>query len=109
MSTRPSSTARGYGIVHQRLRARWAPVVATGGVECPRCGRYIPPWEPWDLGHPDDDKNAIPTPWHQRCNRQFAASVTRKRRNAERKSNRASQTPKSYVNPAWTSGNGRPT
>jgi hypothetical protein len=46
-----SSTARGYGKVHRRLRAKWKPRVEAGGVNCARCGRPIGRGEPFDLAH----------------------------------------------------------
>jgi hypothetical protein len=48
---RGSTTARGYGSAHQRLRKRLAPLVASGQVRCARCGGLIYPGTPWDLGH----------------------------------------------------------
>ncbi len=78
-----SSAARGYGQRHRRLRKQWKLAVERGEVICGRCGRYIDPGTPWDLGHPQDNKALEPRPWHARCNRQFAATVTgpRKRGN----------------------------
>lgn len=77
-----SATARGYGVKHQALRRRWDAQVQRGQVPCGRCGRPILPGTPWDLSHPDDNKDLEPTPWHAACNRAFAAGVTqvRKRR-----------------------------
>lgn len=69
MTTRPSTTERGYGAAHQLLRKRWAPVVARGGVRCARCHRLIPPDAPWDLGHDDQDRSRYSGPEHSRCNR----------------------------------------
>jgi hypothetical protein len=74
MSSRPqprgSTTRRGYGAHHQRLRAWWAPQVAAGGVDCARCGRRIDPTtEPWDLGHDDNDRARYTGPEHAACNR----------------------------------------
>lgn len=61
---------RGYDANHDRLRAEWAPRVASGRVKCanPDCGRIIRPGEPWDLGH-TDDRTAYRGPEHARCNR----------------------------------------
>jgi hypothetical protein len=64
-----STTARGYGWPHRRLRARWALEVATGSVRCARCGELIQPGEPWDLGHDDFDRSRWSGPEHARCNR----------------------------------------
>ena len=33
------------------LRASWAVVIATGRVDCPRCGQRITAGQRWDLGH----------------------------------------------------------
>lgn len=63
------TTARGYGAEHQRLRAKWAPLVAAGQVNCWRCGQHIPPGAPWDLGHDDDDRTIWHGPEHRACNR----------------------------------------
>lgn len=55
------------------LRARWAPLVASGSVCCRRCGLPIAPGSPWDLGHAVDralggsDHDVAPE--HARCNR----------------------------------------
>jgi len=69
---RGSTAARGYGGAHQRTRAAWAPLVATGQVPCARCGELIPGWAPWDLGHHDHDRSVYTGPEHQRCNRATA-------------------------------------
>lgn len=80
---RRSTTARGYGHVHQTIRARWTPKVAAGRVRCargPACkraelvdgqvvGGLILPTEPWDLGHDDHDRSRWTGPEHQACNR----------------------------------------
>jgi len=50
-----TSTTRGYGRPHRRLRAALAPLVATGTVTCWRCGKLIAVGAAWDLGHDDDD------------------------------------------------------
>jgi len=65
---RRSTNARGYGVVHQKTRKRWAPLVAAGDVKCARCGQLIRPGEPWDLDHADDRKGYI-GPSHAACNR----------------------------------------
>jgi hypothetical protein len=64
-----STNARGYGVVHQALRRRWAPKVVAGVVDCDRCGRRIEPGEPWDLGHDDHNRSRWTGPEHRRCNR----------------------------------------
>jgi hypothetical protein len=61
---------RGYDAAHDRLRAEWAPRVATGRVRCgkPECGRLIGAREPWDLGH-TEDRRGYRGPEHVACNR----------------------------------------
>ena len=73
-----STVARGYGRHHKRLRAVWARQVAAGYVACARCGRFIDPEEPWDLGHADDDRTVYAGPEHVRCNRATAGRVRRR-------------------------------
>lgn len=68
-SPRGSTSARGYGADHRAARRAWAAVVATGTVECWRCGERIPADAPWDLGHDDLDRTITRGPEHQRCNR----------------------------------------
>jgi hypothetical protein len=65
---RSTTVARGYGGTHQRTRASWEPIVATGRVTCPRCGELIRPGSPWDLGH-SDDRTRYSGPEHAACNR----------------------------------------
>jgi hypothetical protein len=72
-----NTTARGYGRVHQVVRARLAPYVAMGTTPCARCGELIAPGQPWDLGHDDGDRRRYTGPEHRRCNR-----ATRSRRRA---------------------------
>lgn len=68
MPTTGSTSARGYGYDHQRVRASLAPFVAAGEAACARCGRLIVPGTPWDLGH-TQDRQAYTGPEHRRCNR----------------------------------------
>jgi hypothetical protein len=49
-----STTARGYGIAHQRRRKMLAPLVAAGLATCARCGNQILPGQQFDLDHTDD-------------------------------------------------------
>lgn len=72
---RGSSTARGYGTEHRKLRETWLPYVKSGGLVCarPGCDRVIAPDEPWDLGH-TSDRGATGGPKyrgpeHRSCNR----------------------------------------
>lgn len=69
MPQQPTTTQRGYGWKHQQLRKKWKPKVATGTVRCWRCGRFIAPNEPWDLGHDDLDRSIYRGPEHRACNR----------------------------------------
>lgn len=66
---RGSSHARGYGRGHQAKRRDLEPLIATGTVNCARCGQPIRPDEPWDLGHDDHDRSRHVGPEHARCNR----------------------------------------
>jgi hypothetical protein len=61
--------AQRYGNVHQRLRRRWAPLVAAGGASCSRCDQPIHPGQPWDLGHTPGDRHTYAGPQHSVCNR----------------------------------------
>ena len=70
------TTRKGYGGAHQRLRKRWAPLVAIGGVLCARCGEEIRPGTKWDLGHVDGSrKQAYSGPEHRKCNRSAGMAV----------------------------------
>lgn len=66
---RGTTSQRGYGLEHITLRRYWAPEVATGSINCARCGKAILPQDPWDLGHSDVDRREYAGPEHQRCNR----------------------------------------
>ena len=59
---------RGYDTNHDRLRADWAPRVATGRIPCAKCGHRITPGTPWDLGH-TEDRTGYTGPEHAHCNR----------------------------------------
>jgi hypothetical protein len=63
-----STTARGYGWGHQKLRKRLAMLVSAGGVNCWRCGQPIRPGSVWHLGHHDWDHSRYMGPEHRRCN-----------------------------------------
>jgi hypothetical protein len=65
----PSNAARGYGAAHRRERERLKKVVEAGRVVCWRCGRWIAPAEPWDLGHDDVDRDVYRGAEHRSCNR----------------------------------------
>ena len=73
---RGTTTQRGYGTEHQRLRAMWQARLDQGErVACPTCGKQVSA-DPklWDLGH-DDDRSRYLGPQHVACNR--ATSVRR--------------------------------
>lgn len=73
MPRKGSTNSRGYNYKHQKLRKQLAPKVATGQVECWRCGELIEPGQAWDLGHDDDDRTRYRGPEHAaRCNRAAA-------------------------------------
>jgi hypothetical protein len=78
------TTARGYGLTHQKQRARWQPIVDAGDAYCQATiclmdDRWIPPGTTWDLGH-TTDRTAWTGPEHTRCNRSEGA----RRRNCGR-------------------------
>jgi hypothetical protein len=75
-----STTDRGYGWQHQKIRQQWAPLVAAGGVTCWRCGRLIEAGQLWDLGHSDHDRTTYTGPEHRRCNRAAGATHGNRRR-----------------------------
>jgi hypothetical protein len=60
---------RGYGGAHKARRAREAVKVQRGEAFCAKCGGWIPPGTPWDLGHHPADRTQYLGPMHQRCNR----------------------------------------
>jgi hypothetical protein len=68
---RPRTTAqRGYGHHHhQKMRRKYASLVASGCAWCARCGEPIEPGEPWDLCHDDYDRSKYMGPERARCNR----------------------------------------
>ena len=65
---RGTSTARGYGSAHQRLRARLNVDVQKGATLCARCNRPIQPDTPWALDHDDLDRAKYLGPSHVFCN-----------------------------------------
>ena len=74
---RPSSTRRGYGSAHQRLRRALAPIVQAGRATCWRCGQPIKPTDAWDLGHDDQDRAITRGPEHAyKCNRSAAGRAS---------------------------------
>ena len=75
--TTGSTAARGYGALHVAERKRLAPIVATGTVDCARCGKRIRSTEPWDLGHDDNDRSVWTGPEHRACNRSAGGAVGR--------------------------------
>lgn len=57
MTARLTTTERGYGIEHQRLRrVIAAQLERDGSVACWRCGRAIVAGQRWHLGHDDADR-----------------------------------------------------
>lgn len=69
MPTQGTTTQRGYGTAHQRLRARIARTVRAGNATCWRCNQPIAPDAKWDLGHDDYDRSQYMGPEHVACNR----------------------------------------
>lgn len=65
---RGTSTARGYGSRHQKIRAAANVAVQTGKVICARCHQPIQPGTPWALDHDDEDRGTYLGPSHVYCN-----------------------------------------
>lgn len=82
---RLSTSARGYSWRHQKMRAGFAPQVASGTVRCAKgadCKRardgvaaLIDPGEPWDLGHTPDRRGYL-GPMHAACNRDVSKKAS---------------------------------
>ena len=69
---RGSSTQRGYGTQHQKLRAHWQRRLNNGEpITCWRCGQPINP-DAWDLGHCDTNRTTWHGPEHPACGRATA-------------------------------------
>lgn len=70
---RGTTTQRGYGSDHQRLRAQLDPIVMAGHTRCahPDCGQLINTADDWDLGH-NADRTGYLGPMHATCNRRTA-------------------------------------
>lgn len=64
-----STTARGYGAKHQALRKKWQAIVDRGEAYCWRCGCWLEPGQPFDLGHDDHDRTVYRGPECVPCNR----------------------------------------
>lgn len=69
-----TTTQRGYGSAHRKLREAVAAQVKAGTAHCARCGLPIAPDEPFDLGHDDHDRTKYVGPEHQACNRSAGAA-----------------------------------
>lgn len=59
------TAARGYGAKHQAERARVKIIVDAGNAHCWRCGGWINPTQPWDLGHDDHNRTVYRGPEHR--------------------------------------------
>jgi hypothetical protein len=66
----PGATVRaGYGAAHKKLRAAYKRDVVDKGVGyCWRCGRWLDPALPWQLGHHDTDRSRYMGPECVKCN-----------------------------------------
>jgi hypothetical protein len=97
MRRTPTRTELGYGVLHQRRRAREAKRVAAGEAFCtaPTCkhprDRWIAPDEPWDLGHHPFDRSRYLGPMHRACNRD--TRLERSARRSARRQPRAMRAP----------------
>lgn len=80
-----STTERGYGSAHQRERAKWKRVVEAGQANCWRCGAWLDPSQPFDLGHDDIDRSIYRGPECRPCNRAAGARASNQRRGQRRR------------------------
>lgn len=76
MTTRKTTTQRGYGYSHQALRRALLPYAY--GQPCPRCGGTMKPGQKLDLDH-TDDRTGYRGMAHATCNRQAGADKTNTR------------------------------
>lgn len=76
---RGSRAARGYGREHDQLRKQWAPLVASGLVQCTRCRLLITAGQAWHLDH-NDDRTGYLGPSHARCNTAAGGRASHRRR-----------------------------
>src|SRR4051812_42234608 len=82
-----STSERGYGREHQKVRAQWRMVVESGDADCCLCGLPIDPREQWHLDH-TPDRDGYRGAAHALCNmidgaRRGAASTNAKRERIE--------------------------
>lgn len=75
-----SSSKRGYGAEHRRIRAKWQAVVDRGEVSCCLCGQPIAPGSRWHLDH-TPDRTGYRGPAHVGCNQTDGARRARAKQN----------------------------
>jgi len=66
--TRGTTSQRGYGTAHQKLRRTWLHRISTENIHCSRCDKPINPNDNWDLDH-TNDRTGYNGPAHAHCNR----------------------------------------
>ena len=91
--------AERYGSDYQKTRAQWKIKVDRGEVYCARCGKWIQPGTPWDLGHDDADRNTIRGPEHRACNRATATHKAQRRRRWQRPIEQPPRTSREWYEP----------
>ena len=79
---RDPAKAKRYGYDYQVTRAQWKTKVDAGTEHCRRCGKWIRPGTPWDLGH-DDLSGEVRGPEHRACNRATATHKAKRRQRWE--------------------------
>jgi hypothetical protein len=52
--TTGTTTQRGYGADHVRMRRQWSTLVEIGAAECSLCGESVEPSDRWHMDHTDD-------------------------------------------------------
>ena len=79
-----TTTERGYGHTHAKLRKRYASRMAQGeAFPCTRCHRVVMHGMAWDLDH-DDTRQGYLGPAHRSCNRRAGQAKGRRRMRVSR-------------------------
>lgn len=76
-----TTSQRGYGAHHQRLRLRWKRLLASEGqLPCARCHKPVLPTDEWELDHDDIDRTRYIGVSHKLCNRQAGGEKSQRMR-----------------------------
>jgi hypothetical protein len=91
MPRKGTTTERGYGTEHQRLREQLLPHAY--GQLCPKCEQPMWEGEELDLGH-TEDRTGYTGMEHRSCNRSHGAAEGNRRRAARRHGGQARRAPR---------------